>query len=134
MDLEDFLGPKPVVLDLQAENRWQAIDELINHLVATHKIKSEHRDEIAAIVKKRESSMSTGIGFGLGLPHAKTDLVGEVVSVVGRSQKGIQFDALDGQPVKLVLLFLIPPDQFQKYLPVLANIARHLHRGGVGLR
>src|SRR6266568_4895950 len=75
MDLNEFLGPKPIVIDLHAQNRWEAIDELINHLVANHKIKPEHRNAIAESVRKRESSMTTGIGFGIGVPHAATDLV-----------------------------------------------------------
>ena len=66
MDLNDFFGPKPIVIDLHAENRWEATDELINHLVANHKIKTEHRDAIAVSVRKRESAMSTGIGFVCG--------------------------------------------------------------------
>jgi mannitol/fructose-specific phosphotransferase system IIA component (Ntr-type) len=97
MDLNDFLGPKPIVIDLRAENRWQANDELIDQLVLHHKIKAEHRDAIAESVRKRESSMSTGIGMGIGIPHGSTDLVGEVVGAIGRSRKGIQFDALDGK-------------------------------------
>jgi mannitol/fructose-specific phosphotransferase system IIA component (Ntr-type) len=72
--------------------------------------------------------MSTGIGFGIGIPHASTELVPEVVAVVGRSQKGIQFDALDGKPVHLVLLFVVPSGQFQKHVNTLANIAKLLHR------
>jgi mannitol/fructose-specific phosphotransferase system IIA component (Ntr-type) len=128
MDLNDFLGPNPTVVDLKAENRWEAIDELVDKLVASQKIKPEHRDAIVASVKKRESSMSTGIGFGIGLPHASTDLLNDVVTAVGRSRKGVQFDALDSKPVKLVLLFLIPQGQFQKHLHTLANIAKLLHR------
>ena len=127
MDLDDFLGPKPNVIDLHAENRWEAIDELLNHLVASHKIKSEHRDAIAESVRKRESSMSTGIGFGIGVPHASTDLISEVVGALGRSRKGIQFDALDGKPVVLVMLFLVPQGQSQKHLHTLASLAKLLH-------
>ena len=128
MNLDDFLGPKPDVIDLHAENRWAAIDELLYHLVATHKIKPEDRDAIAESVKKRESSMSTGIGFGIGLPHASTDLISEMVGTLGRSRKGIQFDAPDGKPVVLVMLFLVPRGQFQKHLPTLANLAKQLHK------
>jgi mannitol/fructose-specific phosphotransferase system IIA component (Ntr-type) len=127
MDLNDFFGPKPIVIDLLAENRWEAIDELINHLVANHKIKVENREAIAASVRKRESSMGTGIGFGIGIPHASTDLICEPVGAVGRSRKGVQFDALDGKPVNLVMLFLVPQGEFQKHLHTLANMAKLLH-------
>jgi len=128
MDLVDILTKDQILTDLQAADRWAAIDELISNLVATGKIQSEHRDAIAAVVKKRETSMSTGIGFGIGIPHASTDLIYEVVGAFGRSKKGINFDALDNQPVKLVMLFLVPQGQFQKHLHTLANIAKLLHK------
>jgi fructose-specific phosphotransferase system IIA component len=128
MNLGDILGSDNILPELQASNRWEAIDELINNLVETGKIKPENRDAIAAVVKKRETSMSTGIGFGIGIPHASTDLIYEVVGAFGRSKKGVNFDALDNQPVNLVMLFLVPQGQFQKHLHTLANIAKLLHK------
>ena len=128
MDLADILSPDVITADLQAANRWEAIDELIGNLVAAGKVKPEHRDAITNVVKKRESAMSTGIGFGIGLPHASTDLIYDVVGAFGRSKKGITFDSLDNQPVTLVMLFLVPQGQFQKHLHTLAKIAKLLHR------
>jgi fructose-specific phosphotransferase system IIA component len=128
MDLGDILTPDVIKADLQATNRWEAIDELINTLVASDKIKADHREAIVAVVKKRETSMSTGIGFGIGIPHASSDLIQEVVGAFGRSKKGVNFDALDNQPVNLVMLFLVPLGQFQKHLHTLAKIAKLLHK------
>lgn len=128
MMLADILSKEQIVTDLKAGNRWEAIDELIDRLVVCNKLKAEHRDQIAAVVKKRETSMSTGIGFGIGIPHASTDLIGEVVGAFGRSAQGVNFDALDNQPVNLVMLFLVPQGQFQKHLHTLANIAKLLHK------
>src|SRR5579859_4203407 len=128
MNLGDILGPGNILPELKATDRWQAIDELIGNLVASGKIKLENRDAIAAVVKKRETSMSTGIGFGIGIPHASTDLIYEVVGAFGRSKKGVNFEALDNQPVNLVMLFLVPQGQFQKHLHTLANIAKLLHK------
>jgi len=128
MDLGDILTKEQIITELQAANRWEAIDELIKNLVTTAKIKPENLDAIATVVKKRESSMSTGIGFGIGIPHASTDLIYEVVGALGRSKKGVNFDALDNQPVNLVMLFLVPQGQFQKHLHTLANIAKLLHK------
>jgi mannitol/fructose-specific phosphotransferase system IIA component (Ntr-type) len=128
MDLGDILSPQQIKADLQATNRWEAIDELIGNLVESQKIKPEHREAIVAVVKKRESSMSTGIGFGIGIPHASTDLIQRVVGAFGRSKKGINFDALDNQPVTLVMLFLVPQGEFQKHLHTLAKIAKLLHK------
>jgi len=127
MNLGDILNLDNIMPDLKATNRWEAIDELIQNLVATGKIKAEHKDAIIAVVKKRESSMSTGIGFGIGIPHASTELISTVVGALGRSTKGIDFDALDNQPVNLVMLFLVPQGQFQKHLHTLASIAKLLH-------
>ena len=128
MDLGDILSREQIITDLRATNRWEAIDELIDNLVTTGKISAQNREPIAAVVKKREASMSTGIGFGIGIPHASTDLINEVVGALGRSQKGVNFDALDNQPVNLVMLFLVPQGQFQKHLHTLANIAKLLHK------
>ncbi|MEN9575970.1 MAG: Nitrogen regulatory protein [Verrucomicrobiota bacterium] len=127
MTLTDILRKEQIVADLKASNRWEAIDELLNLLVHCGKIKPENREAIAAVVRKRENSMSTGIGFGIGIPHASTDLIPEVIGAFGRSPTGINFDALDNQPVKLVMLFLVPQGQFQKHLHTLANIAKILH-------
>src|SRR5215468_2951326 len=128
MDLGDILSKEQILTDLRATNRWEAIDELIKNLVTIGRIKPEHHDAIAAVVKKRESSMSTGIGFGIGIPHASTDLIYEVVGALGRSRKGVNFDSLDNQPVNLVMLFLVPQGQFQKHLHTLANIAKLLQK------
>jgi mannitol/fructose-specific phosphotransferase system IIA component (Ntr-type) len=128
MNLGDILtGPRNILPDMQTADRWACIDELIGNLISTGRIKPENREAITAVVKKRESSMSTGIGFGIGIPHASTDLIPEVVGALGRSIKGINFDALDNQPVNLVMLFLVPQGQFQKHLHTLANIAKLLH-------
>jgi mannitol/fructose-specific phosphotransferase system IIA component (Ntr-type) len=128
MNLADILtGPSNILPDMQAADRWAAIDDLVGNLIATSRIKEENRGAILAVVKKRESSMSTGIGFGIGIPHASTDLIPEVVGALGRSSKGINFDALDNQPVNLVMLFLVPQGQFQRHLHTLASIAKLLH-------
>ena len=128
MNLADILSPAQIVPELKATTRWEAIDELIDNLVTTGKIKPEHREPIIAVVRKRENSMSTGIGFGIGIPHASTDLIYEVIGALGRSNKGMNFDALDNQPVNLVMLFLVPQGQFQKHLHTLAEIAKLLHK------
>ena len=101
MELADFLTKEQVVTDLKASDRWEAIEELIDLLVDSGQIKSDHREAIVSIVKKRETSMSTGIGFGIGIPHASSDLIDNVTGAFGRSKDGVNFDALANQPVKL---------------------------------
>ena len=127
MDFEDFLRGADII-NLKTMDRWQAIDELIDGLVAGGKIAVEHRDAIAHVVRKRERAMSTGIGYGIAIPHASTDLISEVVAVLGRSKTGVQFEALDGKTVHVVLLFLVPAGEFQKHMHTLAHIAKFIHR------
>lgn len=126
LDLGEVLTEAQIIPELQAANRWEAIDELINNLISGGKIKSAHREAITAVVRKRETSMSTGIGFGIGIPHATTDLIGSVVCALGRSKGRVDFDAVDGQPVNLVILFLIPQGQLQEHLGTLTNLAKVL--------
>jgi mannitol/fructose-specific phosphotransferase system IIA component (Ntr-type) len=126
--LGEILTEDQIITDLQAKDRWQVIDELISNLVTTGKVKAEHRDAITAAVRKRESSMSTGIGYGVGIPHASTDLVSEITGAFGRSKSGIAFDSLDGQPVSLAILLLVPQGQFQQHLYTVANVARLLQK------
>lgn len=128
MNLGDILTTQQIVPELKATNRWEAIDELIGTLVLAGKITPQDREAVTAVVKKREQSMSTGIGFGIGIPHASTELIGEVVAAFGRSKAGVNFDALDNQPVHLVTLFLVPQGQFQKHLHTLAGIAKVLRK------
>jgi mannitol/fructose-specific phosphotransferase system IIA component (Ntr-type) len=128
MNLGDILTTQQIVPELKSANRWEAIDELIGVLVAGGKIAPAHREAVTTVVKKREQSMSTGIGFGIGIPHASTDLISEVVAAFGRSRAGVNFDALDNQPVHLVTLFLVPQGQFQKHLHTLAGIAKVLRK------
>ena len=127
MTLNEIVKTEHIVSELKATNRWEAIDELVDNLVANGAIAKSDRDAVIDVVRTRENSMSTGIGYGIGIPHASTDLIETVVGALGRSKNGIDFEALDNQPVTLVVLFLVPRGQFQKHLHTLANIARQLH-------
>lgn len=127
MTLNEIVKTEHIVSELKATNRWEAIDELVDNLVTNGAIAKSDRDAVIDVVRTRENSMSTGIGYGIGIPHASTDLIENVVGALGRSKNGIDFEALDNQPVTLVVLFLVPKGQFQKHLHTLANIARQLH-------
>lgn len=126
MNLGDILSSSQLVPELLASTRWEAIDELIGQLVNAGRLKPTYREAVTAAVRKREMSMSTGIGFGIGIPHASTDLISEVIGAFARSTRGVNFDSLDNQPVHLVMLFLVPQGQFQRHLHTLAHIAKVL--------
>jgi len=127
MSLASLLTAEQIIPEMKATERWSAIVELIDLLVAQGKIKPPDRDSILASLKQREETMSTGIGFGIAIPHASSDRIEEVVASFGRSSTGIEFDALDNAPVKFVVLFIVPKNQFQTHLRTLASIAKFLN-------
>ena len=131
MTLGSLLSPSQVLPEMQATDRWAAIVELVDLLVGAGKIAAADRDGILADLRKREESMSTGIGFGIAIPHTSSPRVSGVVAAFGRSSKGIEFEALDNAPVRFIVLFVVPMDEFQTHLRTLAAIAKFLNDRGV---
>lgn len=127
MSLASLLSAEQIIPEMKATERWAAIVELIDLLVSLGKMKADCRDSILASLKQREETMSTGIGFGIAIPHCSSDRIDDVVAAFGRSSAGIDFDALDNAPVKFVVLFVVPKNQFQTHLRTLASIAKFLN-------
>lgn len=127
MTLGNLLSLDQIIPEMQASERWSAIVELVDLLVSNGQIRSEDRDVVLGALRAREETMSTGIGFGIAIPHASSDRVSQVVAAFGRSSKGIEFDSLDNLPVKFIVLFVVPKDQFQTHLRTLAAIAKFLN-------
>ena len=103
------------------------IDALVDALVKTGKIRPEDREAVRKAVKDREVSKSTGIGYGIAMPHASVAGVSDVVVVVARLNPPVDFQALDDKPVSLCVLLLTPQGQFQRHLQTLAAFARFLN-------
>jgi nitrogen PTS system EIIA component len=127
MSLANLLTTEQIIPEMAAKERWPAIVELVDLLVRLDKIPGDARDSILASLKQREETMSTGIGFGIAIPHCSSDKLDAVVAAFGRSTSGIEFDALDNAPVKFVVLFIVPKNQFQTHLRTLASIAKFLN-------
>src|SRR4051794_37127805 len=131
MSLADLLSADQIIPQMKATERWDAIVELMDLLVARSQIKPEDREGILASLKQREETMSTGIGFGIAIPHCSSDQLDEVVAAFGRSSSGIEFDALDNAPGKFVGLLIGQKNKFQTHLRRLASIAKFLNDRGV---
>lgn len=127
MMLANLLSAAQIIPEMRATERWQAIEEIVARLVEAGRIAESDRATVLAALKQREETMSTGIGFGIAIPHASSDCVPEVVAGFGRSKAGIEFDSLDNQPVHFIVLFIVPRDQFQTHLRTLAAIAKFLN-------
>ena len=127
MTLGNLLSVDQILPEMQSKERWSAIVELVDLLVKQRQVKPEDREVVLAVLRQREETMSTGIGFGIAIPHASSDRVDKVVAAFGRSTTGIEFDSLDNAPVKFIVLFVVPKDQFQTHLRTLAAIAKFLN-------
>jgi len=120
----DFLRPAAVTVDLAATTKKGVIEELVALLVKDDQIKSG--PAAVEVLLEREKLGSTGIGQGIAIPHAKTEQANGVVAAFGLSRRGVQFDALDGEPVYLFFLLVAPPDAASLHLKALARISRLL--------
>ncbi|MEY2906802.1 MAG: Nitrogen regulatory protein [Verrucomicrobiota bacterium] len=127
MTLASLLSEDQIIPEMAATDRWMAIEEIVTRLVTGGHLDASHRDAAIAALRHREETMSTGIGFGIAIPHASCDAVTEVTACFGRSKAGIDFESLDGKPVHFIVLFLVPKDQFQTHLRTLAAIAKFLN-------
>jgi nitrogen PTS system EIIA component len=131
MTLGNLLSADVILPEMRATERYAAIAELVDLLVARGQIAREDQETVLAALRAREETMSTGIGFGIAIPHASSEKVSQVVACFGRSSAGIEFESLDNQPVRFVVLFVVPKDQFQTHLRTLAAIAKFLNDRGV---
>ena len=124
MKLASLLTTDQVVLDMRSEEHLPAVEELLDHLVSVGLLPGALREEIADALKRREEQVSTGIGYGVAIPHTFSDKIDKVITVFGRSAKGIDFEALDHGPVHFVVLFVVPKRDYHLHLQTLAAIAK----------
>jgi mannitol/fructose-specific phosphotransferase system IIA component (Ntr-type) len=124
MTLGETLSEEQIIPSMHSVEHWPAVVELVEHLVARGRIEEAAREPILEALRKREEAMSTGIGCGVAIPHTTSEHVTEVVAAFGRSHEGIEFNSLDGLPVKLIVLFIVPKDEYQLHLRTLAAIAK----------
>jgi mannitol/fructose-specific phosphotransferase system IIA component (Ntr-type) len=128
MKFEDFVCFEATIPALQARDRNGVIVELVSSLVKAGKLPAESAAEVAKAVIKRENEASTGMGKGVAIPHVKHPAVRDVVAVIGQTDAGIDFSALDEQPVYSVILLISPLDNADRHLQAMENIFRHLQK------
>jgi PTS system nitrogen regulatory IIA component len=122
MKIMDFLSKDAIILDLKSIDKKPAIIELVETLKNTKKFKKT--DELTNIILEREKLGSTGIGQGIAIPHGKTDILHEQIGMLGISQKGIEFNSLDGEPVHIIFLLIGPVEVAGQHLKALSKISR----------
>jgi len=124
MKIMDFLNKKAISVDIKATDKEGVIRELSDLLANATDMKN--KEELISAVLAREALGSTGIGQGIGIPHAKSQVVKELVAAFGLSKDGVDFDSLDGEPVHIFFLLIAPDESAGPHLKALARISRML--------
>jgi PTS system fructose-specific IIC component/PTS system nitrogen regulatory IIA component len=124
MFLTEIFPPKYIRVDLEAEDKDECFEELADHFCQVSNINA--REEVLQAIRERESKMSTGIQKGIAIPHGKSTAVDDVYGVLGISRKGIDYEALDGNPVYVLFMILAPQKDSEKHLQVLQRLAELL--------
>ncbi len=123
MLLSELLREDVIKIGLEAVGKWEAIEELVDLLIAAHELRLNDREEVIEAVFSRERSLSTGLGHGLAVPHGAVESVMEVIAALGTSRQGIPFDSLDGGLAHIVVLLVLPKGSLPRHVSTLAGIA-----------
>jgi len=124
MTLLDILSPDSTIVDLKGETKEEIIAELVDSL-ANNDVVTD-RDKVLQAVLEREKIMSTGIGDGIAIPHGKSDSVERLIAALGTQRRGVDFEALDGEPAYVFFLLVSPANVSGPHIKALARISRLL--------
>ena len=124
MSLLDILSVKSAIVGLKGESKDDIIEELVDSLEVGASITD--RDKVLQAVLEREKIMSTGIGDGIAIPHGKSDAVVELAAALGIHKRGVDFEALDGEPTFVFFLLVSPANISGPHIKALARISRML--------
>ncbi len=122
MNLLDILTPECIRAPLTATDKKGVIHELVDLLADAKRVADPAALKDA--VWTREQTRTTGIGHGLAIPHGKCTGMPSLAMAIGRPSKPMDFEAIDGQPVKLIVLLASPPDKTSDHIQALARISR----------
>ena len=122
--LVDFLHEEYILMPLDAEDKWDAIEKMTDFLVKTNHLHSISRDELLETFVNREKDFSTGLGDGLAIPHGRIPKKENLMGVIGICSKPIDWESLDGKPVDIVIMVATPEGQEDLHLKILSAIAK----------
>jgi PTS system nitrogen regulatory IIA component len=121
MNLKTVLTKDTIVLHLKGTKKEEIINELLDVLVGTGKIKN--RAEAFSAVMEREQKMSTGMKHGIAIPHGKSASISDLVACIGVSDNPVDFDSLDREPCRIFIMTLSPLEKTGPHLQFLAEIS-----------
>jgi len=124
MNFQDFMCREALIAELEATTARGVVEEIVDAMVRAGKVEPRRRKSLVDNLMEREKKASTGFGNGVAVPHVKHQAVTELVGGIGRSPAGVDFSALDRQPVHVFFLLVSPPDRPEDHLKAMENIFR----------
>lgn len=124
MKFQDFVCRESLVANISATESREVVEEMMNRLAAAGRVPKKSVASLVEAVMQREQKGSTGFGNGVAIPHVKQAEVKNLVGCVGRSEEGIEFNALDSKPVHLFFLLISPKDKPAEHLKAMEKIFR----------
>ena len=121
--LVEFLAEEFVMVDMTASDKWDAIRQLTAFMMKTHRVEHISQEELYQSIVDREKEMSTAMGRGIAIPHGRITKGPAIQGVMAVCREGIDFDAPDGEPVKLIMLIVTPEDKKDMHLKVLSSLS-----------
>ena len=121
MTIYQLLSPKNILLELEVDYKFDAINALVDTFVDV--IENELLEEIREAIISREKIMSTGIGQGLAIPHGKTDGVTQNYAAFARLKEPIEFNSIDSKPVQLIFLMVSPYSDQRSHIRLLSRVS-----------
>jgi mannitol/fructose-specific phosphotransferase system IIA component (Ntr-type) len=128
MKLSQIISDGAIVPRLASRDRDEVVNELVDALIAAGSAPESLRQELISRVLERERRGSTGFGRGVAVPHVKHKAVTRMAAAVGLSQAGVDFNALDKQPVYSIFLLLSPEDRPEDHLQAMEVIFKNLSK------
>lgn len=128
MLISDLIQENNLMADLQAKDRSQAHQHMLQHLVDKGFISKDLLETAQKALQLREEKMTTAMGGSFALPHASLPKLEQPVALFARCPAGVECEAVDGKPVKLFFLILAPVNQAQAHLQTLAAVAKFFNR------
>lgn len=122
MKLQEILNKSSIIIDLPETDKNVFLSQMAHFMISLNGLSGA--DEIAAKILERESEMSTGIGYGIAIPHARISGIDRSYMVASRSKQGIEFNALDEQPVSLVFMMISPANTSIEHTQILSSLSR----------
>ena len=129
MKIEEILKKESVIADLLGDSKVKVIKEMTQCLKQNNFIKNDQ--DLFETLMEREKLGSTGIGENIAIPHGKSDEVTQIITVLARSKKGVEFESLDQKPVHFVCMVIAPAHSTGQHLKVLARVSRIFKNPGI---